>query len=66
VLVLHWQGGDHTQLDFLRSKSGQTRYNTFKDVITLVRELARILTDRQVVCVLNRVLSVRVRERWRS
>lgn len=55
VLVLHWQGGDHTQLDFLRSKSGQTRYNTPKDVITLVQELARILTDRQVVCVLNRV-----------
>ena len=55
VLLLHWQGGDHTQLQFLRSKSGQTRYSTPKDLVTLVRELAHVLPDRQIVCVLNRI-----------
>lgn len=55
IMVLHWQGGDHTQLEFLRSKSGQTRYRTSKDTITLVSELAYVLPDRQIVCVLNRI-----------
>jgi DNA invertase Pin-like site-specific DNA recombinase len=41
-LVLHWQGGDHTQIEFQKIRSGHHRYFTDKDIVEIVRRLARI------------------------
>jgi hypothetical protein len=41
-LVLHWQGGDHTQLEFEKIRSGRTRHVTDDDLIEIIRMLARI------------------------
>jgi DNA invertase Pin-like site-specific DNA recombinase len=53
-LVLHWQGGDHTQLEFQKIRSGHHRYFTDDDIVEIVRTLARIEPDARIAAILNR------------
>ena len=53
-LVLHWQGGDHTQLEFEKIRSGRTRHVTDDDLIEIIRMLARIEPDARIASILNR------------
>jgi DNA invertase Pin-like site-specific DNA recombinase len=53
-LVLHWQGGDHTQVEFQKIGTGRHRYVTDDDLVELVRMLARIEPDARVASILNR------------
>jgi len=53
-LVLHWQGGDHTQLEFQKIRTGQHRYVTDSDLVEIVRTLARIEPDARIAAILNR------------
>src|SRR5205085_7833862 len=41
ALVIHWQGGDHTEMKVKKNKVGQTRWTTDAGVLDLVRVLAR-------------------------
>ena len=54
--VLHWQGGDHTELHVKQRLNAAGRYNPRipDDTIALVRELARLMPDRQIARLLNR------------
>jgi excisionase family DNA binding protein len=54
-LVLHWQGGDHTQLEVAKNRTGQNRWKTDIETVQLVRELARILPDHSIAPLLNRL-----------
>lgn len=54
-MVLHWHGGDHTTLEFLKIKTGQHRHTTPDNVIKLIRELARVQPDQGIVGILNRL-----------
>jgi hypothetical protein len=54
-LVLHWQGGDHTELTLQKTRIGHTRYVTDTDTIELIRSLARIQPDPMIASVLNRM-----------
>jgi excisionase family DNA binding protein len=53
-LVLHWQGGDHTQVEFEKIRTGRHRYVTDNDLVEIVRLLARIETDARIASILNR------------
>ena len=53
-LVLHWQGGDHTQVEFEKIRSGAHRYVTDKDLVEIVRKLARVEPDARIASILNR------------
>jgi DNA invertase Pin-like site-specific DNA recombinase len=53
-LVLHWQGGDHTQVEFQKIGTGQHRYVTDDDLVEIVRLLARIEPDERIASILNR------------
>lgn len=53
-LVLHWQGGDHTQVEFQKIRSGRHRYVTDNDLVEIVRMLARIEPDARIASILNR------------
>ncbi len=55
VLVLHWQGGVHTELRVTRTKTGQHRRVADADVITLVSELSKVCTDQTTAATLNRL-----------
>ena len=54
-MALHWQGGDHTELEFMKNKLGHHRYRTPDNVVQLIRELARVLPDHGIVSTLNRL-----------
>lgn len=53
-LVLHWEGGDHTQVEFPKIRSGRHRYVTDDDLVEIVRQLARIEPDARIASILNR------------
>lgn len=53
-LVLHWEGGDHTQAEFPKIRAGRHRYVTADDLVEIVRVLARIETDARIASILNR------------
>jgi len=53
--VLHWQGGDHMALQVKqRLNAGGRHHWPPEDTISLVRELARLMPDRQIARLLNR------------
>ncbi|MCY3641933.1 MAG: recombinase family protein [Gammaproteobacteria bacterium] len=54
-LVLHWQGGDHTELKFRKARTGQHRHVTAPDTIDLIRSLAATQPDPMIASVLNRL-----------
>jgi len=53
-LVLHWEGGDHTQSEFPKIRSGRHRYVTDDELVEIVRRLARIEPDARIASILNR------------
>jgi DNA invertase Pin-like site-specific DNA recombinase len=53
-LTLHWQGGDHTQVEFQKIGTGRHRYVTDNDLLEIVRMLARIEPDARIASILNR------------
>ena len=56
-MVLRWHGGDHTALKRRVKLNARGRsYNPVTDdLIALVRELARLMPDRQIARLLNRI-----------
>src|SRR6202040_4150370 len=55
--VLHWQGGDHTELQVKQRLNAAGRHNPrIPDAtIALMSELARLMPDRQIARLLNRI-----------
>ena len=55
--VLHWQGGDHTELqEAAATQPAGTILDAFRDgTIALMSELARLMPDRQIARLLNRI-----------
>jgi hypothetical protein len=53
-LVLYWQGGDHTQVEFPKLQTGQHRYATGHDLVETIRKLARIQSDARIASILNK------------
>ena len=58
-MILHWQGGDHTALQVKMNTVGKHRWTIPEDTLALVRELARLMPDRQIARLLNRPVSRR-------
>jgi excisionase family DNA binding protein len=54
VLIIHWQGSDHTRMTVKKNRIGQTRWTVAADVVDLVRVLARQLPDMAIAAILNR------------
>ena len=52
--VLHWQGGDHTQVEFPRIHTGQHRFATDHELVEMIRKLARIEPDARIASILNK------------
>jgi len=53
--VLHWQGGDHTELRMQKTRTAQHRYVNDADTIALIRSLARLQPDSMIASILNRM-----------
>ena len=53
-LVVHWQGGDHTQLTVPKNRAGRHRWTTEAETSELIRALARQQPDAGIAAILNR------------
>jgi DNA invertase Pin-like site-specific DNA recombinase len=55
--VLHWRGGDHTELHLEQrlNAAGRPDPRAPDDTIALMRELARLMSDSQIARLLNRI-----------
>lgn len=54
-VLIHWQGGQHTELELQKRRSGEHRFVTPPETVELVRQLARRMTDKQLAAQLNRL-----------
>ena len=54
-LLLHWKGGDHTELVVRRRRTGEHRWSTDAGTGDLIRDLARYLPDELIAGLLNRL-----------
>ena len=54
-LVIHWNGGEHTELEVSKNKSGQSPLRTDVSTKKIISELARIMPDKHIVPFLNRI-----------
>jgi DNA invertase Pin-like site-specific DNA recombinase len=54
VLVIHWQGGVHTELRVRRRRRGCHGNETAKDIVAAVRVLARVCADKDIAGHLQR------------
>jgi len=55
TMLVHWHGGDHTELVFQKNKTGHHRYAVPADIVELIRQLARVQSDPGIVSILNRL-----------
>jgi excisionase family DNA binding protein len=53
-LIIHWHGGDHTELTVKKNKVGQNRWVTDANVVDLISALARQMPDKSIAAVMNR------------
>jgi DNA invertase Pin-like site-specific DNA recombinase len=53
-LMIHWQGGDHTQLKVRKARNGETRWTLNEKTADIIKELARQVPDLQIASILNR------------
>ena len=53
--VVHWDGGDHTRLVVPRNRTGDHRWKTSEETERIIREVARVWSDRAVAALLNRL-----------
>ena len=53
--VVHWEGGDHTRLVVPRNRTGDHRWKTDEETERIIREVARVWSDRAIATLLNRL-----------
>ena len=54
-VLIHWHGGQHTELNLRKRKSGEHRWKTADGTLALMRQLARVMPDKQIAAQLNRM-----------
>ncbi len=54
-LIIHWKGGNHTELEIVKNKSNESPLRTNVETREIITELARIMPDKQIVAFLNRL-----------
>ena len=54
-LMLHWQGGDHTALVVKKNRTGRHRWIVEPETEALIRDLARLMPDKAIASLLNRL-----------
>ena len=55
VLVIHWKGGQHSELRFRKPKTGEHGRNTPEDAIAVMRSMAGRWSDQDIAASLNRM-----------
>jgi hypothetical protein len=54
-MIVHWQGGDHTELRLKKTPTGRHRNVTSGDTLELIASLARQQPDQRIAATINRL-----------
>jgi hypothetical protein len=54
IVVIHWNGGVHTEVRLPRRRRGQNSSQVSKEVIDTVRDLSLLCSDKMIAAFLNR------------
>jgi len=54
-VLVHWQGGQHSELNLRKRKVGEHRWKTTESTLDLIEQLARLMPDKQIAAHLNRM-----------
>jgi excisionase family DNA binding protein len=54
-VLIHWQGGQHSELSLRKRHAGEHRWTTSVETVDLIRQLARRMSDKQLAAQLNRL-----------
>ena len=54
-VLIHWQGGQHSELSLRKRRPGEHRWTTSVETVDLIRQLARRMSDKQIAAQLNRL-----------
>ena len=54
-VLVHWQGGQHTELNLRKRKTGEHRWKTAESTLVLIEQLARVMSDQKIAAQLNRM-----------
>jgi len=54
-LVIHWDGGDHTELKVPKNKTGAHKYRADVETEKIIRETSRFIHDQKIANLLNRL-----------
>jgi len=55
LLVLHWKGGAHSELEVSRNRTGHKSIDTDKTALELIEELSKVCSDQAIAATLNRL-----------
>ncbi len=55
LLVLHWKGGVHSELQVPRNTTGKKPNDTDKTALELIEELSKVCSDQAIAALLNRL-----------
>jgi excisionase family DNA binding protein len=54
-VLIHWQGGQHTELELRKRRPGEHRHVTPPETEEVIRQLARRMSDKQIAAQMNRL-----------
>lgn len=54
-LTIRWSGGCHTELEVRKNRAGKHRHTTDREVVEIVRDLAKVADDACIARTLNRL-----------
>ena len=54
-VLVHWHGGQHSELALRKRNNGEHRWTTSESTLSLVEQLARVMSDTQIAAQLNRM-----------
>ena len=55
LLVLHWKGGVHTEMQVPRNTTGKKPNDVEKSALELIEELSKVCSDQAIAAILNRL-----------
>lgn len=55
VLVIHWKGGQHSELKVARNQTGRHGRSTEMDAIEVIKQMAATSSDKAIAATLNRL-----------
>jgi DNA invertase Pin-like site-specific DNA recombinase len=54
-VLVHWHGGEHSELNLRKRNNGEHRWKTTESTLSLIEQLARVMSDKQIAAQLNRM-----------